>query len=100
MPSHEEREDILRLARSVKDYKPVQPPSFVEAAQSLASWVLRDEEERMRAANAILAGRMTVAEAYDAIKTLKEAIEAIAAAGPDERDAKVAEALVAARAVQ
>ena len=59
--------------------------------------ILRDEESD---ANAMMAGRAVAADCEEHLRVLRAAIEKVAAAGPDERDAAVAEALVAARAAQ
>jgi hypothetical protein len=85
------REEIVALAQSVLEYKPVNPPSFVDAARVLSQHVMREEARKLLADDAL-------ALAVKRANALKGAIEAIAAALPEDRNAVIGQAISLARA--
>lgn len=88
-----QREEAVRLAERVLDYHAT---SYVEAARALAIYV-KAEDER---ANAALSQAARLAELEEQNRILRECIEDIAAAEPDDRDQKIAAAVTAKRSCQ
>lgn len=91
------REQALHLAQRIVDYTSTQQ---VTDAHEIAAFVLRDEQEREQLNDNLLTVQARCTELLEERRTLARIIEKIAAAGPDERDGFVAEALVAARGSQ
>jgi len=88
------REDALKIAQEIVDYTSTHQ---VSDAHALANFVLRDENDRMQLTNNLTSVQARCTELLEERRTLARLIEQVAAAGPDERDELVAEALVAAR---
>jgi hypothetical protein len=91
------REEAIKLAHRLVDRK---SDTHVADGIALAHFIVRDEEDRKQLVDNLTACQQRCTELLEERRCLARAIEKIAAADPDGRDERIAEALVAARGAQ
>jgi hypothetical protein len=96
-------DEWAKLAQSVLDRKPKNPSDFVEAAVVLAHFVVNaktSQRDYMQMVEQLGVVQARCTELLEERRTLARVIEKIAAAGPEDRDEMIAEAIIAARGSQ